>query len=199
MNDNKRILFLDYARIFAAFLVVFYHMYTRPSSVRLYLSAFLLPLFFLISGFLHSPRTSKDELFKYFRTIFVPILFFTLVGAVIRVLLIHGNLVDILYKSLGAILYGKKLTANTFMWFLFALLDVKLMMYFYLKLKKAGGISVTGHLFLVLIWGGIMYACKLIPVNPLYFKNAIMAFPFYFIGFISVHGKFFTFGFAYRL
>ncbi len=187
MNNSKRILFLDYARIFTAFLVVYAHLYPADSGVRLYIYAFHMPLFFLISGFLHSPRTSKEELLKYFRTLFVPILFFIMVGAVIKVLFFQGNFVDILYKTLkNSTLYGHVL-ANGIVWFLFALLDVKLMMFFYLKVTKNRRMSAKGLFALILIWGGVVFVCryKYMPVNPLSLKNALMAFPLYYIGFYA--------------
>ena len=185
MNNSKRILFLDYARIFTAFLVVYAHLYPVESGVRLYIYAFHMPLFFLISGFLHSPRTTKEEIIKYFRTIFVPFLFFIMVGAVIKVLFFQGNFVDILFRTLkGSVLYGR-VHANVTVWFLFALFNVKIMMFFYLRLMGKRRMSVIGLLILVLFLGGVIYVCRHIPVNPLCLKNAIMAFPLYFVGFYA--------------
>ncbi len=185
MNLNKRILFLDYARIFTAFLVIFAHLYPTESGVRLYIYAFHMPLFFLISGFLHSPRTSKEELIKYFRTLFVPILFFILVGAMVHVFYFHRNIVTILYKTLKGSLLTGSVNANGMLWFLFALLNVKIMMFFYLKMTEKRHMSAKGLFILALIWVGVIYVCQDRTVNPLFFRNAIMAFPFYFIGFYA--------------
>ncbi len=183
MDKNKRILFLDYARIFTAFLVVYGHLYPPGSGVRLYIYAFHMPLFFLISGFLHAPKTSKEELLKYFRTIFVPILFFILVGVLVRVLFFHGSLVDILHTTLIGSLSHGKVSANSIVWFLFALLNVKIMMFFYLKMMEKRPMSVKRLFLLVMIWSALTYFCRYVPFNPLFLKNALMAFPFFVFGF----------------
>lgn len=185
MDKNKRILFLDYARIFTAFLVIYGHLYPPESDVRLYIYAFHMPLFFLISGFLHAPRTSKEELLKYFRTIFVPILFFILVGALVRVFFFHGSLVDILHTTLIGSLSRGKVSANGIVWFLFALLNVKIMMFFYLKMMEKRPMSVVRLFLLVMIWSALTYFCRYLPFNPLFLKNALMAFPFYILGFYA--------------
>ena len=52
-DENNRILYLDYARTIALFLVVFAHLYSVDSSVKLYVYAFHMPFFFIVSGMLH--------------------------------------------------------------------------------------------------------------------------------------------------
>lgn len=180
---KERILFLDYARVITAFLVVFGHLYPASSEVRLYLYAFHMPLFFLISGFLHSQRTSNDEVKKYLRTLLVPILFFIIIGAIVKSLVNEQNIVILLYRTLkGCILHGK-VHANYVVWFLFALLGTKLLMFEYLKLKEERRklYLIVGCLFLF----GIIVLCYITKINLFFLKHTFMAFPFYFLGFCS--------------
>ena len=74
-----RLPFLDYARVFVAYLVIFGHLLlNNDMTVRPYIYAFHMPFFFLVSGMLH-----KDMGYiawkKYFKTLIVPFLFYNLV------------------------------------------------------------------------------------------------------------------------
>ena len=59
---QNRILYLDYARSIVLFLVVFAHLYTHDSSVKLYVYAFHMPFFFLVSGIV---RKDEEYLFAF--------------------------------------------------------------------------------------------------------------------------------------
>jgi fucose 4-O-acetylase-like acetyltransferase len=50
---SHRLVYFDLARCMAFFLTVFAHLYSVNSGVRLYIYAFHMPLFFLLSGYLH--------------------------------------------------------------------------------------------------------------------------------------------------
>lgn len=185
MNNKKRILFLDYARVFTAFLVVYGHLYPVSSSVRLYICAFHMPLFFLISGFLHSPRTSKDELNKYLRTLFIPTTFFFLIGVFFYIFLFHktiSTLLNSIFK--GIIIYGSNVPGNTVLWFLFALMGCKCLMYIYLKYIRDKRILkiISLLLFIVLV---VLFFYRKIPYSPFFIRNCLMAFPFYYLGFYT--------------
>ena len=179
---SNRILFLDYARVITAFLVVYGHLYEETSVVRLYIYAFHMPLFFLISGFLHSPRITIDEIKKYFRTLFVPILFFILIGLLIESLLYKQNILDLLYNTFkGVCIYGNSVPANGIVWFLFALMGVKLLMFVYLKaLARPKKVYIIVSLFGVIL---LLYLCKRYHMYPFLIRHSLMAFPFYLLGF----------------
>lgn len=73
----KRIACLDYARVFAALLVIYGHVLPYGSSIRTFIYAFHMPFFFIVSGMLHKYRGSIDWK-KYFRTLIVPAIFFNI-------------------------------------------------------------------------------------------------------------------------
>lgn len=75
-NEN-RIYYLDFARCLAMFLVIFAHCFVNSSDVRLYIYAFHMPFFFVVSGMLH--KQGKQNLKRLlFPTLFFVLLFITL-------------------------------------------------------------------------------------------------------------------------
>lgn len=77
-NGNKRLPYLDYARVFVAYLVILGHLLlSSNTTLRPYIYSFHMPFFFLVSGMLH-----KDMGYiawkKYFKTLLTPFLFFNL-------------------------------------------------------------------------------------------------------------------------
>ena len=86
MNSNneialatKRLPYLDYARVFVAYLVIFGHLLLKNDmTVRPYIYAFHMPFFFLVSGMLHKD-TGSIAWKKYFKTLIIPFLFFNLI------------------------------------------------------------------------------------------------------------------------
>ena len=183
MSNSKRILFLDFARVCTAFLVVFAHIYPVNSQVRLYIYAFHMPLFFIISGFLHSPRTTNKELLKYIRTLFIPILFFILYGVVVSLVFFHNNIINLTTKLIESISLHGAVPGNGTVWFLFALLNVKLIMFFYLKVLEKRTIYIK-LLFAFIIFFGIRMLLRT-SINPFFIKQSLMACPFYFFGYYA--------------
>ena len=184
MSNSRRILFLDYARVLTAFLVVYAHIYSVTSQVRLYIYAFHMPLFFIISGFLHSPRTTNKELIKYFRILFIPILFFILYGVIVSLVFFNGNIINFTSKIIENVSLHGDVPGNGTVWFLFALLNIKLMMFFYLKVFEKRTIYVRLLFFFIVF--GFFFGIRLLfgpPINPFFLKQSFMAFPLYFIGY----------------
>lgn len=184
MNNSKRILFLDYARVFTAFLVVYAHIYSVNSQVRLYIYAFHMPLFFILSGFLHSPRTTNKELLKYFRTLFIPILFFLLYGIIVSLAFFNGTIINLTSKIIENVSLHGNVPSNGTVWFLFVLLNVKISMFIYLKFfeKRTIYIKFLFVLFAFVIFFGIRLLFGP-SINPFFLKQSFMAFPLYFIGY----------------
>lgn len=75
---NSRLLYLDYARLFGAYFVIYGHLFPSNSVdfLRTSLFQFCMPLFFFISGFLHK-HNGTIQWKKYAKTILVPALFFS--------------------------------------------------------------------------------------------------------------------------
>lgn len=89
MTDKKRIAYLDIARGIGMILVVMGHVEYVNSTLRQFISAFHMPLFFLISGILiwerQEQKRSLRELIKHkLRSIMLPYAVFSLLSFVIE-------------------------------------------------------------------------------------------------------------------
>lgn len=73
---KERLPYLDYARVFVAYLVIFGHLLlSNDTTVRPYIYAFHMPFFFLVSGMLHKDMGCIAWK-KYLKTLIIPFLFF---------------------------------------------------------------------------------------------------------------------------
>lgn len=192
--DKKRIAYLDYARIFASFLVIYGHLYTpNPDNyIRVFIYQFHMPLFFFVSGMLHK-YNGQIQIRKYIKTMLVPTLFFvTLFYLVTGVLyycdfwnykeavpksIVLGD--NIFYTYLGYLIYSVKgFVMGTSMlngpcWFLIALFYCKVFMDFVVKRPLVFGC----------VWA-ILFVLMCVWVRKYFFvANFVMAFPFYYAGF----------------
>ncbi len=79
---KERILFLDYARTIALFLVVFAHLYSVDSNVKLYIYAFHMPFFFIASGILHKDENIIHLVKKLIKKLLIPFCIFLFIGYV---------------------------------------------------------------------------------------------------------------------
>ena len=75
---KNRIPFLDYSRVFAAYLVILGHLLPYDNIVpRMYIYSFHMGFFFLVSGMLHK-KVDFIPWKKYVRTLIVPAIFFNI-------------------------------------------------------------------------------------------------------------------------
>lgn len=172
-TSTERCYYLDLAKVITAFLVIFGHLYSEDSLVRLHLYAFHLPLFLIISGVFHK-YSGKIDLKRYAQRILWPTAIFLVLQLVANVL-IHGQSLGTELRNIfvdiprGAI-HGP-------IWFLFALFWCKVFLDIYLKFKN--------KVFPILIWAGLLF----IPIYilkgflPLGMSQGMMSFPFYLAGF----------------
>ena len=77
---SHRLVFIDMARCMALFLTVFAHLYSVNSDVRLYIYAFHMPLFFLLSGYLHKNTSPGLLIGKSAKRLLIPFAFFLFLG-----------------------------------------------------------------------------------------------------------------------
>lgn len=140
IKEQKRILYLDIAKIAVAFLVIFAHLYPGDSMERLYLYSFHMPLFFIISGMFHK-YNGTIQVSKYVKTLLFPALFFILLFDVIMVVPYHygydirwhnAERGDNLFQTFWNIVnWGRddnitKISGNPVCWFLIALFWCKI-------------------------------------------------------------------------
>ncbi len=118
MNDNMYISWIawgDTLKGIAIILVVIVH--NAGESVSDFLQCFIMPLFFLLSGFLFSPKTVKEYFHKSTRRLIVPYTAFLIVIALPYIILmaINGELFETKGKLLLInMLYGGEFLKGSF-------------------------------------------------------------------------------------
>lgn len=191
---ETRLYSIDYAKILAMFLVVFAHLYAPNSAERLYIYSFHMPFFFWVSGMLHK-FDGHIQLKKYFRTLIVPYIFFTLLYLLFAPVLYAAGIWDInidlpdvngstlrgtflmLKASILSPFSGNCYIINGTLWFLLALFWCKLWCdWMLVKNNQKMKVALVILLFvLVLVFH---------PTHRLFIAQGLMALPFYFMGYM---------------
>lgn len=173
MSMSNRIVFLDLARVIALLLVVFGHLYPSGSDVNLYIYAFHMPFFFLVSGYLHRNAETVPLILKMAKRMLVPFCFFIVIGYLYFVVKNHSLSLDTLYNTARNIVYGKSITANVIIWFLLAMFYVRIMGNFFIKHPKYWSVPII-LLFVLFV---------VVRKNYFFLGSAMMAMPFYLAGY----------------
>lgn len=185
---------LDYARVFAAFLVIYGHLYTpNPDNlVRVFIYQFHMAFFFVVSGMLHK-YNGTIQLKKYAKGILIPVISFAVLFFLMTGMLYHigwfgykealpNTIVDstmvktywnYLTYSIKGIIIGKSML-NGPCWFLIAL--------FYCKVAL-DCIERKRPLFFML-WVILFLMLCIFRHRYLFISNAVMAMPFYYLGYM---------------
>ncbi|MCX4337729.1 MAG: acyltransferase family protein [Bacteroidales bacterium] len=182
---------MDYARVFAALLVIYGHVLPYDSNIRTFIYAFHMPFFFIVSGMLHKYRGCIDWK-KYFRTLIVPAIFFNLLLWIVTTPFFyygnwdyearyHSPIADSLMKTyfesaiigLKAIVMGRGGAPSGPCWFLFAL--------FFCKIGTDMCKKYSWKIMLVPFLA-LFVACTLTRYNFFCIGNAMMAMPFFISG-----------------
>ena len=175
MTETKatRCYYLDFAKVITTVLVIFGHLYSVNSPVRLYLYGFHMPFFFLVSGVFHK-YTGMINWSHYSRTILWPILIFIVLSILTNVLFYSAPLTDQLRSFFIDIPKGK---VDGIIWFLFAL--------FWCRVFMDLCCEIRNKLIPFFIWGCLLFVPVFIMKNRLPFalSQGMMAFPFYAFGY----------------
>ena len=157
--EKKRIEYIDHLRGLALIGVVWFHT-AHPAFLDF---SWRIPLFFFISGVFFRPYSPKVFFKKKFNQLLVPTIFFYLLYCLFYIALWAGKnhgLVGFDYRALfdvfGLYSGSESFTMNPPLWFIFALLDIQLVMYGLSKLTSnkwllllvALVISISGVLWL---------------------------------------------------
>lgn len=178
-GGKNRIYYLDVAKALCAFLVVYAHLFSGYSNTRLYIYAFHMPFFFLISGIFHKDKLlSKKTIITYFIRLVIPAIFFCTTYIVVYGIVYGIMKGDILSQFLhliketiaGAVHSGSM--SNIPCWFLIALFFCKVFMDVLLKLPKI--------VMVILIAIGLYFHHF-----PFYINQAFLALPFYIFGYYT--------------
>lgn len=186
-NENKRLPYLDYARVFVAYLVIFGHLLPNDDmTIRPYIYAFHMPFFFLVSGLLHK-YDGTVQWRKYVRILIVPFIFFNVVFFLLKPIL-YWNGIWNAPKSFEYITFAELILQYLPMctkrlitgidaidgptWFLVALFWCKI----FTDLLKKWPILWVIYIALYIVF-------PLTHHGLIFLRQACQALPFYFIGF----------------
>ncbi len=193
--DEKRLPYLDYGRVFAAYLVVFTHLLLNSdSTIRPYIYSFHMPFFFLVSGMLHKNRGGIAWR-KYWKTLIIPFLFFNLIFFILWPICwkigiwgpsdrfdgsggLWAVYVDSFKNFFRNFLYGKAPSDGP-TWFLIALFWCKIITDYITQLSQRRWIAIILLCLLAITLFGAFNQYRS------YFRlgNALMVLPFFYGGF----------------
>lgn len=130
MIETKRILWLDVAKALAMIAVVFSHEFSSIKPLVLLCNSFMLPLFFMCSGFCLSP--GKYGIAEYFkRKARVLLLPYFLLGLTVSLLHVGVNGIDGVVQNIGEELFSWQT-----LWFLPVLFFADLILYVFCLKQK---------------------------------------------------------------
>lgn len=73
---SKNILWVDYAKFFGIFLMVFGHLIISGSHLYSFIYSFHMPLFFFLAGYLYRQKSKKENYLKIFWALLIPYLMY---------------------------------------------------------------------------------------------------------------------------
>ncbi len=199
MNKADRIKWIDYAKSIGIFCVVLLHVHCDDLTVKI-INAFVMPLFFIVSGYLFSYTANGDYgkfMWKRFRQLVVPYLWIGLLSYVLWLLFLRNygsNPMDdvIWYVPLVGTLAGipSMLVCNIPIWSLLAFFVVE-MVYYPL------GRWLKSPVYMVVISLAVMIVANLL-INPAMASLPLVIGPsiagvfFYSVGHAARHYKILT-------
>lgn len=198
--NNSRLLWPDYVKALAIWMVVFCHANVSVKWVYDFIVMFHMPVFFIISGFFDKGKFLSWQLLrKYISQLLIPYFFFNVLALTVCWVspYLHPELYPgqqtfyEIYRSaiIGIFLFEDKVTMYSMLpclplWFLPAL--------FFIKLAFAGVINLSNLLKRNVLWTLIvvsfflMLCGFLLPnsFNFFSFHSSLLSFPFYLFGYI---------------
>lgn len=169
---NKRIYWIDWLKVFTMILVVYAHASSNVIVTMIY--SFHMPLFFMISGFLHKNRAFKDELKITAKSLIIPYFILTFFFLAIH---LDVNFKDYLFTALC------KLEQAPFyirpMWFVFSLAIIRIVVSLLGSLNKC----IVLSLFCI-VGFSVAYEMKVIHYDNDIFQlnTTLLSFPFFILG-----------------
>lgn len=170
--QSGRCYYLDLAKVITAFLVIYGHLFSDDSKFRLYLYAFHMPFFFLVSGIFHKYQ-GKINWGRYIKSILWPVAIFIGLLVTTNSLFYGTPFGEQLVIFAVSIIKGD---IRGILWFLIAL--------FWCKVFLDVSCGFKTLIIPFLIWVVLLF----LPLGlkfrlPFELSNGMMAFPFYAVGF----------------
>lgn len=130
---KERIIWIDWAKTIGIMIVVFCHIPQYNTMVKQFLCTMEMPLFFILSGYLHnSNRSLQTNVHKYWKSLVIPYILFQFIFYPYFYIrkTFDGEDVNGIYngfiKPILGCLFGTPIDGTT--WFIYALIIMKLLM-----------------------------------------------------------------------
>ena len=205
MNTSKRIVFLDYLRVIACFMVILVHVteqfYAMPTCVilasesdRFWVAAInsicrpAVPLFVMASSFLLLPLPYSTGIFfrKRFIRVLIPFIFWLAMYAIIPPLFVDSTGFDGMLANIGKMLYNCT-DRRGHLWFIYMLMGVYCLMPIISPWLKE--VSKRGEAIFLLVWfittfhhyanshlGGVLGECTWNEFHSLYYYSGYIGY-----------------------
>lgn len=177
---EKRLAWLDLAKLAAMFLVIYNHLGIADEHVRMWISSFHVPAFFFISGMFIKPRT-EFGLQKNVCQLLVPTVLWFLIlwvsyNVVVTKIQHPGNFLHNWLELFTGFFAG---TTSGSGWFLIALFWIRLLLWRIILLRKKHQLWVVA-----LVTGLGVYLSRYPELNRYHIVNALTALPFTYMGYL---------------
>lgn len=205
MSSSQRIVFLDYLRVIACFMVILVHVteqfYAMPTGVildsesnRFWVAAVnsicrpAVPLFVMASSYLLLPLPYPTGVFfrKRFIRVLVPFIFWLAMYAIIPPLLVDSTGIDGMLANVGRMLYNFT-DWSGHLWFIYMLMGVYCLMPIISPWLKE--VSKKGEAIFLLVWfittfhhyaksqlGGVLGECTWNEFHALYYYSGYIGY-----------------------
>lgn len=175
--------FIDIAKLGGIFFVILGHLPTS-AYIHTYIYSFHMPLFFIISGYLHKPYSNQETIKRNTYTLIIPyILLFTCVQILeLQDIFRRGNINfslvgSTLATSFKAMILGEPRIYVGPLWFLISLFEIKIIANILLKQKQS--VIIIGCLCCLVLGYFCQYKNEF---SYFFLDSTVIAFPFYIIG-----------------
>jgi acyltransferase len=200
-QGKSRLVWVDYAKVFGIYLVVFGHLPLRDNGLNQYLTTFRMPLFFMLSGYFETSGSVRNTAATGFKRLLWPYAVFYFLAyawTLIETFLLHipyypnPTSYEVLVKPLFGFILGigdntqYSTIINGPLWFLMALFWVKLFFSLLSALSRGKPLFIYLAQVVVVLAAWLLRDCE----YALWFsiECALLATPFYVMGyFIKRH------------
>lgn len=186
--NKTRLNWIDWAKSLGIFIVVLCHIPQHPTFEHTFFCSFQMPLFFILSGYLHKRSTTlNDSLKKYWKTIIVPYLLFQIIFYPYwyTVQIYDGHNISTVYTAFIVPLFKCiiGIPINGVTWFLIALLLMKLYADLLLSKMNSSKLIIISCI-IVSIARYFMYKDNDYVKTSFALDSTLTFLPFFFLGYL---------------
>ena len=186
INTVQNILWVDYAKFFGIFLVIFGHILSVNCHLSLYIYLFHMPLFFIIAGYLYKQKSQKENFSKILWGLLIPYLLYQLLYLPLKlcnlVMCYDAPFFESLLKCIYGIIFANA-SDNSFYidvcipcWFIMSMIMIRLLFNF-IKINKIN-LLITSLLAIIISKILIHYNILIL----FCISCAILALPYFALG-----------------